>query len=106
MTERRASSSRRAKVTAEVHLGAPVRVAEIKRMYVRPRYRGRGLARALLMALEREAVGIGATVARLDTGPKQALAMGLYARSGYREIGNWNGNPHATYWGEKHLKQS
>jgi GNAT superfamily N-acetyltransferase len=78
-------------------------IAEIKRMYVRPPFRGRGLARALLESLERAAVRLGAAVARLDTGPKQARAQGLYERSGYREIGNWNDNPHAAYWGEKRL---
>ncbi|MDQ1365623.1 MAG: hypothetical protein QOE57_1665 [Acidimicrobiaceae bacterium] len=78
-------------------------VGEIKRMYVLPSFRGRGLARPLLGALESEAVRLGARVARLDTGPKQPLAKGLYERSGYSEIGNWNNNPHAAYWGEKRL---
>lgn len=78
-------------------------IAEIKRMYVRPPFRGRGLARALLGALEASAINLGATFARLDTGPKQPLAQGLYERSGYQAIGNWNNNPDAAYWGEKHL---
>lgn len=78
-------------------------IAEIKRMYVRPAFRGRGLARMLLGALEGEAVRLGATIVRLDTGPKQARAQGLYERSGYHEIGNWNANPDAAYWGEKPL---
>jgi GNAT superfamily N-acetyltransferase len=78
-------------------------VAEIKRMYVRPGFRGRGVARVLLGALEAEALRLGACVARLDTGPKQPLAQGLYERSGYDPIGNWNDNPHAAYWGEKRL---
>jgi len=78
-------------------------LAEIKRMYVRPAFRGQGLARALLAALEGEARRLGAGTARLDTGAKQTLAAGLYERSGYRRIGNWNNNPHAAYWGEKAL---
>jgi GNAT superfamily N-acetyltransferase len=78
-------------------------IAEIKRMYVVPAFRGQGIARLLLSALEGEAVRLGAGMARLDTGPKQALAQGLYERAGYSAIGNWNDNPHAAYWGEKGL---
>ncbi len=78
-------------------------MAEIKRMYVRPPFRGRGRARALLEALEREAGRLGAVIVRLDTGPRQPQAQGLYERSGYRAIGNWNANPDASFWGEKRL---
>ncbi|MGH9094914.1 MAG: GNAT family N-acetyltransferase [Acidimicrobiales bacterium] len=78
-------------------------VAEIKRMYVRPGFRVHGLGRALLGALEREAVRLGADTVRLDTGSKQPHAQSLYERSGYRPIGNWNDNAHAAYWGEKPL---
>jgi GNAT superfamily N-acetyltransferase len=78
-------------------------LAEIKRMYVRPDYRGMGVGRALLAALEEAAAGLGAETVRLDTGAKQPLAVGMYERSGYRRIGNWNNNPHASYWGEKRL---
>jgi putative acetyltransferase len=65
-------------------LGEPV--VEIKRMYVRPDARGRGVGVAILAALEREAVGLGFKVVRLETGPLQPEAIGLYARAGYREI--------------------
>jgi GNAT superfamily N-acetyltransferase len=85
-----------------VRLVAPD-IAEIKRMYIRPPYRGRGWARGLLGALEVEAARLGARIVRLDTGSKQLLAKGLYQRSGYTEIGNWNHNAQAAYWGEKHL---
>jgi GNAT superfamily N-acetyltransferase len=78
-------------------------VAEIKRMYVRPGFRGQGAGRALLAALEQAAAALGADTVRLDTGAKQPLAEGMYERSGYRRIGNWNDNPHASYWGEKRL---
>jgi GNAT superfamily N-acetyltransferase len=91
-----------AAVGGGLRLVAP-EVAEMKRMYVRPSFRGRGLARALLGALETEAVRLGASLARLDTGPKQSVAQGLYERSGYAQIGNWNQNPHAAFWGEKRL---
>jgi GNAT superfamily N-acetyltransferase len=65
-------------------LGEPV--AEIKRMYVRPEARGSGVGAAILEALEREAAARGFKVLRLETGPLQPEAIGLYARSGYREI--------------------
>lgn len=79
-------------------------IAEIKRMYVRPSFRGQGVGRDLLGALERAAVALGADVVRLDTGAKQPLAQSLYERCGYRSIGNWNNNVQAAFWGEKRLR--
>jgi putative acetyltransferase len=65
-------------------LGTPV--VEIKRMYVRPEARGRGVGAAILSALETEAVQLGFRVVRLETGPLQPEAIHLYGRTGYREI--------------------
>jgi GNAT superfamily N-acetyltransferase len=76
---------------------------EIKKMYVDPALRGRGVARALLRRLETLAQELGYTVARLDTGPKQVGARGLYESEGYAEIEDFNGNPVAVFWGEKPL---
>ncbi len=78
-------------------------VAEIKRMYVVPDARGRGVARALLAALEGAARDLGYAIVRLDTGPRQPGAEALYRASGYRPIGNYNANPLAAFWGEKAL---
>jgi GNAT superfamily N-acetyltransferase len=78
-------------------------VAEIKRMYVRPAFRRQGIGRALLAALEAEAMRLGASVVRLDTGSKQGFAEALYEQSGYLPIASYNDNPHAAYWGEKRL---
>jgi GNAT superfamily N-acetyltransferase len=78
-------------------------VAEIKRMYVVPAARRRGLARALLAALEDTARDLGYRVARLDTGPEQPHAQRMYETAGYRPIGNFNHNPVASFWGEKRL---
>ena len=77
--------------------------AEIKRMYVVPAARGRGLARVLLAALEDAALGLGYGTVRLDTGALQPHAQALYESAGYRAIGNFNANPVAAYWGEKRL---
>ena len=77
--------------------------AEIKRMYVVPAARRRGLARVLLRALEDAARDIGYSTVRLDTGALQPHAQALYESAGYRSIGNFNANPVAAYWGEKRL---
>ena len=78
-------------------------VAEIKRMYVVPEARGRGLGRELLVALEDAARALGYTRVRLDTGAKQPGAEAMYRSAGYRDIGNYNGNPFASFFGEKEL---
>ncbi|MDE3130147.1 MAG: GNAT family N-acetyltransferase [Acidobacteriota bacterium] len=76
---------------------------ELKRMYVIPEQRGRGVARVLLTALEDRARELGFAIARLDTGPKQEGARHLYESTGYVAIANFNGNPMATFFGEKRL---
>ena len=76
---------------------------ELKRMYVVPQARGRGIARVLLAALEDRARELRYTVARLDTGPKQLWAQHLYESAGYAPVPNFNGNPIATYFGERRL---
>jgi GNAT superfamily N-acetyltransferase len=79
------------------------RTCEIKKMYVVPALRGQGIARALLHALEAKGRELGYAVARLDTGPKQRGARGLYESDGYAEVEDFNGNPVAVFWGEKPL---
>jgi GNAT superfamily N-acetyltransferase len=58
-------------------------VGELKRMYVRPAARGRGISRALLRALEDEARAFGTPRLRLITGTAQPEAMALYASAGW-----------------------
>jgi GNAT superfamily N-acetyltransferase len=60
--------------------------AEIKRMYVAPHARGRGLSRRVLAALEDEARERGFRAVRLETGNRQTEALGLYRSAGYAEI--------------------
>ena len=59
---------------------------EIKRMFVAPEFRGRGIARAILSAVEREARrrGYGRTI--LETANRQPEAIALYRSCGYRDI--------------------
>ncbi len=78
-------------------------LAEIKRMFVAPAGRSRGMARRLLAALEAAARDLGYTRARLDTGPEQPHAKVLYISAGYTEIPDYNQNPAASFWGEKQL---
>jgi GNAT superfamily N-acetyltransferase len=78
-------------------------VAEIKRMYVRPEARSRGLAAELLRTLEDAARSLGYAAVRLDTGPKQVNARRLYRAAGYVEVPPYNENPFACFWGEKRL---
>ncbi|GHB41563.1 N-acetyltransferase [Streptomyces xanthochromogenes] len=57
--------------------------AELKRMYVVPEARGRGLARRILAALEADARAAGRTRMVLETGTKQPEAITLYTSTGY-----------------------
>ena len=61
-------------------------VAELKRMFVRRAFRGRGLSRVLIHRLEEEARRAGIGVLRLETGPRQVEALGLYRSSGYSDV--------------------
>jgi GNAT superfamily N-acetyltransferase len=60
--------------------------AELKRMYVRPRFRGLGLSKRMLEHLSAYAQQQGISVLRLETGVHQHAAIGLYERSGFVPI--------------------
>jgi putative acetyltransferase len=66
---------------------------ELKRLYVHPRGRGQGVAKAMLAMLESKAAATGCTVLKLETGPLQPEALALYARSGFERRGPFGG-----YW--------
>jgi len=59
---------------------------EVKRMFVRPEARGRGLSRKVLTELEHWAAELGYTHTVLETGSKQVEALGLYPKAGYELI--------------------
>ncbi len=61
--------------------------AEIKRLFVAPAARGRGLSRQLMSALETAALSDGIALVRLETGDRQPEALGLYRSMGYAERG-------------------
>jgi drug/metabolite transporter (DMT)-like permease/GNAT superfamily N-acetyltransferase len=81
----------------------PDGTAELKRMYVVPDARGRGVARQLLARLEDEARRLGYHRLRLDTASQLNEAQALYRSSGYREIDDYTGNNAASHWFEKQL---
>jgi putative acetyltransferase len=68
---------------------------ELKRMFVHPRGRGKGIAKAVLAKLESEAAAAGCKLLKLETGPLQPEALGLYAGSGFKRCGPFGG-----YWND------
>ncbi len=63
--------------------------AEVKRMYVEPDQRGKGVGRALLARLEASARQFGARRLVLETGTQSPDALALYRRAGFTQIGCW-----------------
>lgn len=63
--------------------------AEIKRMYVSPGVRGKGVGGALLAALEEEARGLGVKRIVLETGVRQPEAIALYRKFQFSEVPAW-----------------
>ncbi len=66
---------------------------EVKRMYVRPKFRGLGLARQLLNCLAEYSRQHGVLTLRLETGIHQKEAIGLYESYGFQHI-----SPFGPYW--------
>ena len=62
---------------------------EIKRMFVKPDFRGRGIAFQILQQLENWAAELGYSCCILETGKKQPEAIALYKKSGYKVIPNY-----------------
>jgi putative acetyltransferase len=63
--------------------------SELKRMYVQPNHRGKGLGRVVVSALEAWARELGYETMILETGKNQPEAITLYQRSGYGIIPNY-----------------
>lgn len=66
------------------------RAGEVKRLYVAPAHRRRGIARALVEAAVAEARALGYTTLRLDTPAGNAAAIALYESLGWQPIPPWD----------------
>ena len=76
---------------------------EIKRLYVRPGFRGRGAALALLVALEQYAEASGYQWLYLDSKDDLKDAIRFYRRHGYEQCERYNRNTQATIFLRKAL---
>ena len=79
------------------------RCGEIKRMYLRPQYRGQGIAEALLRSLEIFAARCGYAELYLDTAADMAAAARLYEKNGYKKCPRYNENPQAAIFMKKRI---
>jgi GNAT superfamily N-acetyltransferase len=80
--------------------------AEIKRMYVAPSGRRRGIARTMLAHLEDTARAAGAAAMILETGIEQPEAIALYESSGYEPVekfGHYAWSPKSRCYGKRLL---
>lgn len=69
---------------------------EIKRLYVKPKYRGMGISKALIEKVIADAKEIGYKHMRLDTFPFMSSAIKLYEKYGFYYIEKYNNNPAQT----------
>ena len=75
-------------------------ICEMKRLYTRPSYRGKGLGRQLAERVIMEAENLGYTLMRLDTRESLTSAMALYRSLGFTKTGAYYHNPlqNVIYW--------
>ncbi|CAM3713550.1 GNAT family N-acetyltransferase [Isoptericola cucumis] len=82
----------------------PAATGEVKRVYVDPAFRGRGLARQLMAELERSVRRVGFRRLVLETGTAQPEAIGLYTALGFEPIepyGKFAGEPEQRSYGKR-----
>lgn len=78
-------------------------IGELRRMWVRPAWRGRGAGRSLLRALEDLAGEMGISELVLDTNRVLSPALTLYHSAGFVQVPRYNDNRFADVWLAKQL---
>jgi len=68
-------------------------ICEMKRLYVSPKFRGRGVGKCLVIAILDKAARLGYTRMRLDSIPSMKTAQALYKSVGFSEIPAYRNNP-------------
>jgi ribosomal protein S18 acetylase RimI-like enzyme len=68
-------------------------IGEMKRLYIRPEHRGKGLGKRLTLVVLEEAARLGYGRIRLDTTPEMAMAIQLYESLGFTRIAPYRTNP-------------
>ena len=83
--------------------GAQDGLAEVKRVWIAPEARGRGLATRLMAGIEAQARALGLNRLVLDTNAALPEAAALYRKLGWTEIERFNDDPYAELFFEKRL---
>jgi ribosomal protein S18 acetylase RimI-like enzyme len=78
--------------------------SEIKRLYVRPAYRGYGIASSLVTEIEGFAARRGISTLYLDTKDDLVEAIAFYRKHGYQPCARYNDNPQATIFMRKSIR--
>jgi ribosomal protein S18 acetylase RimI-like enzyme len=86
----------------ELH-GGSIRSAELKRMYVRSKFRSKGIGQALLEAAQLHAQACNYAELYLDTMATMTGAARLYERNGFQLCKRYNDNPQAAIFMKKRL---
>jgi GNAT superfamily N-acetyltransferase len=76
---------------------------EMRRLFVDPMVRGRGIGHILLAELEQHARRLGYRRVRLTTGDQQPHALGMFQSADYREIPPFTNGIFTRHWMEKQL---
>lgn len=81
-------------------------IGELKRLYVRPEFRGSGIGQALVARVLDEARKTGYRIVRLDTLREMRNAISLYTAFGFKEVAPYRpGEPHGICYFELNFKE-